>query len=168
MVDQGMGLYSQNFYQNQHVLPRSIYTEPVLTSREECNVFADLFLIYLCLSRDFVNQHFFWLLDLHWDSPKLPWEMQRICGPFVLKTIIMPFKRRFVLWHSLIGSLYLNLYYYTSDTFRLIVAHFTHFTLHQFFLVYITTQNIFLIPDDAVSGNLIIIFNFSSQGPHLK
>ena len=107
MVDQGMGLYSQNFYQNQHVLPRSIYTEPVLTSREECNVFADLFLIYLCLSRDFVNQHVFWLLDLHWDSPKLPWEMQRICGPFVLKTIIMPFKRRFVLWHSLIGSLYL-------------------------------------------------------------
>ena len=63
---------------------------------------------------------------------------------------------------------YSNLYYYTSDTFRFIVAHFTHFTLHQFFLVYITTQNIFLIPDDAVARNLIIIFNFSSQGPHLK
>ena len=33
---------SQNFYQNQRVLRRSIYIEPVLTSREECNVFADL------------------------------------------------------------------------------------------------------------------------------
>ena len=44
--------------------------------------------------------------DLHWDSSKLPWGMQRICGPFVLKTIIMPFKRIFDLWHSLIRSLY--------------------------------------------------------------
>ena len=33
-------------------------------------------------SRDFVNQHVFLLLDLHWDSPKLPWGMQRICAPF--------------------------------------------------------------------------------------
>ena len=67
MVDQGVGLYSQNFYQNQRVLPRSIYTEPVLTSREECNVFADLFFfrIYLCLSRDFVNQFVFLLFDIY-------------------------------------------------------------------------------------------------------
>ena len=63
------------------------------------------FRIYLCLSRDFVNQHVFLLLDLHWDSPKLPWGMQRICGPFVFQTIIMPFKRLFVLWHSLIIDL---------------------------------------------------------------
>ena len=34
--------------------------------------------------------------------------------------------------------------------------------------MYITKQNIFLIPDDAVAGNLIIIFNFSSQRPHLN
>ena len=34
--------------------------------------------------------------------------------------------------------------------------------------MYITTQNIFLIPDHAVAQNLIIIFNLSSQGPHLK
>ena len=34
--------------------------------------------------------------------------------------------------------------------------------------MYITTQNIFLIPDDAVARNLIIIFDFSSQRPHLN
>ena len=34
--------------------------------------------------------------------------------------------------------------------------------------MYITTQNIFLIPDDPVARNLIIIFNFSSQRPHLN
>ena len=45
-------------------------------------------------------------LDLDWDSPKLPWGMHRICRAFVLETIIMPFKRLFVLWHSLIRSLY--------------------------------------------------------------
>ena len=76
-----------------------------LTFREECNVFADLFLEFICLSRDFVNQHVFLQLDLHWDCPKLPWGMQRICGPFVFQTIIMPFKRLFVLLYSLIRSL---------------------------------------------------------------
>ena len=34
--------------------------------------------------------------------------------------------------------------------------------------MYITTRNIFLIPDDAVARNVIIIFNFSSQRPHLN
>ena len=34
--------------------------------------------------------------------------------------------------------------------------------------VYITTRNIFLIPNDAVAQNLIIVYNFSSQRPHLN
>ena len=34
--------------------------------------------------------------------------------------------------------------------------------------MYITMQNIFLIPDDAVARNLIIMFDFSSQRPHLN
>ena len=38
----------------------------------------------------------------------------------------------------------------------------------NFFLMYITTRNVFLIPDDAVARNLIIIFNFSSRRPHLN
>ena len=62
---------------------------------------------------------------------------------------------------------YSNLYFYTSDTFRPILALFTHFTLHQFFLMYITPRTI-LIPADAVARNLIIIFNFSIQRPHLN
>ena len=45
-------------------------------------------------------------VHLHWASPHLPWGMQCICGPLVLKTIIMSFRRLFVLWHSLIRSLY--------------------------------------------------------------
>ena len=82
-------------------------------------------------------------------------------------TINIVFKRLFVLSHSLIRSLpfYSSLYFYTFDTFRPILAFFTHFTLHQFFLVYITTRNIFLIP---VARNLIIIFYFRSQRPHLN
>ena len=34
--------------------------------------------------------------------------------------------------------------FYTSDTFHPILVLFTHFTLHQFFLVYITTEIFFL------------------------
>ena len=128
-----MWLYSQNFYQNQGVLRRSIYIEPVLTSREECNEFADLFFrIYLCLLRDFVNQHVFLLLDLHWDSPKLPWGMQRFFGPFVLKTIIMTFKRFFVLWLSLIRSLYVIQVYMK---FCILLLHSAPFFLFSYILL---------------------------------
>ena len=56
---------------------------------------------------------------------------------------------------------YSSLYFYTSDTFPPILALFTHVTLHQLFLMYITTRNISLIPNDAVARNLIITFNFS-------
>ena len=34
--------------------------------------------------------------------------------------------------------------------------------------MYITTQNIFPIPDDAVARNSIIIFIFNSRRPHLN
>ena len=142
-----MGLYSRKLYQNQRVLRRSIYIEPVLTSREECDVFADLlFKIYLCFSRDFVKQHVFLLLDLHWDSPKLPWGIQRICGPFCFEDYHYAFQETLcpvTLAHQ-IFVFYSNLYFYTSDTFRPILVLFTHFTLQQFFLMYITTRNIFL------------------------
>ena len=89
-----MGLYSQTFYQNKRVLRRSIYIEPGWSPPvRNATYLQTFFRIYLCLSRDFVNKHVFLLLDLHWNSAKLPWGMQRICGPFVLRTIIMPFKR---------------------------------------------------------------------------
>ena len=62
---------------------------------------------------------------------------------------------------------YSSLYFYTSDTFRPILALFTHFTLHQFFLTYLSVR-IIILPDDAVAQNLIIVYNFSSQRPHLN
>ena len=53
-------------------------------------------------------------VHLQWASPHLPWGMQGICRPLVLKTIIMSFKRLFVLWHSLIRSLYfIQVYIFT-------------------------------------------------------
>ena len=124
------------------------------------------FLEFVCLSRDFVNQHVFLPLDLHWDSPKLPWGIQRICGPIVLKTIIMPFNRLFVLWHSLTRSLYfIQVYIFiplinSASFFR--AFHTSYFTPFCF-LMYITTRNIFLIPVDAVARNLIIILNFTQS-----
>ena len=169
MVDQGTGLYSQKnirtsvFFPGRFTLNQS--SAPVRNATYLRTFY--FFRIYLCLSRDFVNQHVFLLLDLHWDNQKLPGGKHRISGPFVLKNIIMPFKRLFVLWHSFF-VFYSSLYFYTSDSFRPIPMLFTHFTLHQFFLVYITTRNICLIPDDAVARNLIIIFNFSSRRPHLN
>ena len=47
-------------------------------------------------------------------------------------------------------------------------AFHTFYFTPIFSYVYITTRNIFLIADDAVARNLIIIFNFSSQRLHLN
>ena len=122
------------------------------------------------MSLDFVNQHVFLLLDLHWYSPKLPWGIQGTCGPFVLKTIIMPFNRIFVLWHSLIRSLYFIQVYIFIPLIHsapfLRAFHIFYFT-PIFSSVYNYAKYLF-IPDDAVARNLIIIFNFSSQRPHLN
>ena len=77
------------------------------------------------------------------DSPKLPWGiMQRICGPPVFMTIII---NHFAFWETLCPAplvhyifvfSYSSLYFYTSDTFRPILALFTHFTYANFSYVY--------------------------------
>ena len=107
--------------------------------------------------------------------------MQRICRPFVFQTIISAFQDRsylriffqetlcpVTLAHE-IFVFYSSLYFCTSNTFSPILARFSHILVYtNFFFMYITTQNIFLIPDDAVARNLIIIFNFRSQRPHMN
>ena len=125
------------------------------------------------MSLDFVNQHVFLQLDLHehWDSPKLPWGIQRTCGPFVLKTIIiMPVKRIFVLWHSLIRSLYfIQVHIFIPLIHSAPFLRFSHSLLYtNFFWCILLREFLFFIPDDAVARNLIIIFNFSSQRPYLN
>ena len=100
---------------------------------------------------------------MHWASPKLPWGMQRICGPFVLKTIIVPSKRIFVLWHSLISSLYfIQVYIFIPLIHSAPFLHFSHILLYTNFFLRILPR------EDAVARNLIIVYNFSSQRPHLN
>ena len=75
VVDQGIGLYSQNFYQNQRVLPRSIYIEPVLSSREECNLLADLsffFLEFVYVFREILSTSMFFAARFKLRQPKTP------------------------------------------------------------------------------------------------
>ena len=91
--NQGIRLYSQNVNQNQLVLLSSIYMEPVLSSCEECNAFEDLlfFRSYFCLLGRFLSlTSVFFCSSIYIEvSPKLPLQMQRICGPFVFKTVII-------------------------------------------------------------------------------
>ena len=123
------------------------------------------FRIDLCLSRDFINQRDFLLLDLHWHSPKLSWAMQRTCGPFVLQTLIMPFKRLFFLWHSLIRSLYfIQIYIFISLIHSAPFLLFSHILLYLNFFACILAREIFFL--SLMTLLLGIIFNFSSQRPH--
>ena len=81
--------------------PQSIYIEPVLKRllrgiQRFCGPLYLGFIHYAC-HEIFVNQH----VLLHWNSTKLPCGMQRIWGPFVLKTIVIPFE---TLWACLHGA----------------------------------------------------------------
>ena len=105
-------------------------------------------------------------------QPKTPVRNATNLRTFFLKTMILPFKRLFACPVTLdhqISVFYSSLYFYTSNTFRPILARFSHILVYaNFFLMCFSTQNMFLIPDDAVARNLTIIFNFSSQRPHLN
>ena len=64
---------------------------------------------------------------------------------------------------------YSSLQFYTSNIFRPILARFSRILLCTNFFAYVYYHaNIFLIPDDTVARNLIIIFIFGSQRPHLN
>ena len=75
------------------------------------------------------------------------------------------------LWHWLIRSLYfIQVYIFIPLIHSAPFLRFSHILLYTnfFWCICITTRNIFLIPDDAVARNLIIILNFSSQRLHLN
>ena len=128
---------------------------------------AFFYRIYLCLSRDFVNKHVFFAARFTFRQPKLP-----VGNATNLRTFrfITPFKRLFVLRDSLIRSLYfIQVYIFIPLIHSAPFLRFSHILLYpQFFLVYITSQNIFPIPDEIVVRNSIIIFIFSSRRPHLN
>ena len=161
---------SQNFYQNQPGLCRSIHIDPALTSREY-NVFADKFVfwnLFMSFER-FCQPACFLQLDLQWDSPKFPWRMHRICRPSVLKTIIMPFERLFVPWHSLIRSLhFIQVYIFIPLIHSAHSCAFDAFYFTPIFSYVHYHEKYFSYPWWHCAQNLIIIFNFSSQRPHLN
>ena len=124
--------------------------------------------IYLCLSRDFVNQHVFLPLDLHWDSPKLPslneftdllcWRLSLClsrdslsCDTRSLDLCIL-FKFIFLyLWYIPPHSCAFHTFYFTP-IFSSVYYHAKYFSY----------------PWWRCRSELIIIFNFSSQRPHLN
>ena len=113
----------------------------------------------------FVNQRVLLQLHLHWARPKLPWWMQRIYEPFVLKTIIMPFERLFLLWHSLIRLIFVPLIH--SAPIHSCAFHTVCFISYVYYrLKYISYP--WWFGWSAKARNVTCIFNFSSQRPQLN
>ena len=120
------------------------YIEPVLTSREECNALEDLlfFTRYFCVWRGFVNQLVSFCSSIYIeDSPKLPWRMQRICGPcfcfkdhhyksFCLSRDSLSCATPSFDLCIILKFMFLYLWY----TFRTILVLFTHFVYTNFFI----------------------------------
>ena len=162
-----MGLYSQNFYQNQRVLHGSINIEPVLTSCEECNVFADLISRIICVFCEILSTSMYFCCSIYIETAQ---NSREECNEFL----------NLLFWRL---SLCLSRDSLSCDTHSLDLCmlvkfiwiflyfwyiRFSYILLYtNFFLMYIITRNIFLIPDDAFARNFII-FNFSSQRPHLN
>ena len=130
-----------------------------------------VFRIYsLCLSWDFCQPACSSLqLDLHWNSPKLPCGMQRICGTFVLKTNHYASRD--------------SLSCYTNSLFKFIFLYLWYIPPHSCALHSFCCTPIFSYVKDyhakyfsypwwcswsAKARNLIFIFNFSSQRPQLN
>ena len=154
-----IGLYSQNLYQNHlqnhRVLRRSIYilsqtSPPVRNATYLRSFFQNLF-----MSLDFVNQHVFFAARFTLGQPKTP-----VRNTTNLRTFCFVDYHNYAFQENLcpmtlahqIFVFYLSPYFYTSDTFRPILALFTQFTPHQFFLMYITTRNFFLSPMRLLLG----------------
>ena len=110
------------------------------------------------------------------DSPKLPWGMHRICGPFVLKTIIMNyFAFQETLMSCATRSLDLLILFKLMFLYPWYIpphsCAFHTFCLHQFFsYVYYHAEYISFLwwcRWSEKARNLILILNFSSRKPHL-
>ena len=164
-------IYSQNLNQNQRVLRRLIYIEPVLTSREECNVFADLFFkIYLCFSRDFVNQHVFSAAQFTFKRPKThvrnATNLRTVCFEdyhYAFQETLSCDTRSLDLC-VLFKFIFLYLLYIPPHSCAFHTFYFTPiFSGVYYHATYISYPWWALL-----LGNLIIPFNFSSQRPHLN
>ena len=129
------------------------------------------FRIYLCLSRDFVNQRVF-CCSIYIETAQNSREESNEFADLLFWRLSLCLSR-----DSLSrDSRSLNLCVLFKFIFLLIplihsapFLRFSHILLYtNFFWCNITTRNIFLIPKDPVARNLIIIFHFSSQRPHLN
>ena len=106
----------------------SIYIETAQNSREQCNELADLLFwrLSLCLSSD----------SLSCDTRETPVSNATNLRTFYFEDYHYTFQAALcpvTLAHQ-IFVFYSNWYFYTSDTFRPILALFTHFILTKFFL----------------------------------
>ena len=168
-----IGLYSQSVYQNQRVLRRSIYgIEPVLTSREECNVFADLFLEFIYVSREILSSTTFFCCSIYIETAQNSREQCNELAADLLFWRLSLCLSRDSLSRDTCSSDLCILFKFISLYLWHIPPHSCAF--HTFYVTPIFSRILpreiffFFIPDDAVARNLIIIFNFSSQRPHLN
>ena len=114
---------------------------------------------------------FFLLLDLHWDSPKLPWGMQRIC----FEDYQYAFQETLCPVTLATKSLYIiQVFIFIPLIHSAPFLRFWHILLYTNFFLCILPRKIFflslmtLLLGISVARNFLIIFNFSSQRPHLN
>ena len=123
--------------------------------------------IYFCLSKDFVNSMCF-CCSIYIEMAQTPIRNATNLRTFCFEDYHYAFQETLcpvTLAH--IRSLYfIQVYIFIPLINSAPFLRFSHILLYTNYTI--TTQNIFLIPDDAVAQNLIIIFNFSSQRPHLN
>ena len=117
-------------------------------------------------SRDFVNKNVFFAARFTLRQPKTPVRNATNLRTFLFWRLLLCLSRDSLscdtrsldLW-TLFKFIFLYFWYIPPHSYAFHTFYFTPI----FSYVYITTRNIFLIPDDAVARNLIIVYNFSSQ-----
>ena len=135
-----------------------------------CNVFAGLFFKNLCTSFErFYQPACFFAARFTLRQPRTPVGNATNLRNFSFEDYHYAFQGTLcpvTLAHQIfVFQIYIFIPLIHSAPF----VPFSHILLYtNFFLINISPQNIFLIPDNALARNLIIIFDFSSQRPHLN
>ena len=132
-------MYSQNVYQNQRDLRSSIYIEPVLTSREECewNAFRTscfLEVIFTRLERRLSTS----VSSCSWiyleDSPRLSWGISKEFADHRYESFCLSIDSLSCAKRSLDLCILFKVYFHTSDTFRPLLC-FSHILLTPIFFI---------------------------------
>ena len=118
------------------------------------------FLEFIHVFREILSTSMFFRCSIYIETAQ---NSREECNEFVLKTINMHFKRLFVLWHSLIKSLYIiQVFIFVPLIHSAPFLRFWHILLYTIFFMYILPSKIFFLSLMTLLLGISLLFLISA------